>query len=56
MTGLTKDTDASFLEDIEQAKQFLNEAMIGNDTMRTISTRIVKSIVLNIKEVSWKAL
>jgi hypothetical protein len=55
-TGLAEDTDASFLEDIEQAKQFLNEAVMENDAMRTMSTGMVKSVAPNIEEVSWKAL
>jgi hypothetical protein len=48
-TGSAEDINASFLEDIEHAEQFLNEAVIANNAM---NTRMVESMAPNIKELS----
>ncbi|MCJ1251272.1 hypothetical protein MMC30_008503 [Trapelia coarctata] len=53
-TGPAEDTAASFPESIERAKQLLNEAVMGNDDMNTMSTEMAKSVAPNIKAVSWK--
>jgi hypothetical protein len=52
MTDPVKDTGASSLKGIEQAKQFFNEVVMANDIMRLMSTRMVKLVVPNIKKVS----
>jgi hypothetical protein len=41
-----------FLEDIEHAEQFQNEAVMANDAM---NTTMFKSVAPNIKELSWKS-